>query len=111
MEFLKAAIPLLSGLVGSWIGAQFAFSKFRRERAFDRRLDWYERMTRLLHELRWTLQMTLAHYNAGQREEARRELGAAFELTDKFALVCAERELYASPKSYHELNTLIDVMN
>lgn len=42
---------LFGGTAGAWIGAQIALSRFKRERAFDRRLDWYERMIRFLLDM------------------------------------------------------------
>jgi hypothetical protein len=40
-----------SAFLGSAIGAVAALSRFKHERAFDRQLDWYERMIRALHDM------------------------------------------------------------
>jgi len=42
---------LIAAFLGSWIGAIAALSRFKRERAFDRQLDWYERMIRALNDM------------------------------------------------------------
>jgi len=42
---------LVAAFLGSAIGAIAALSRFKRERAFDRQLDWYERMIRALHDM------------------------------------------------------------
>jgi hypothetical protein len=42
---------LFGGTAGAWMGAQIALSRFKRERAFERRLDWYERMIRFLLDM------------------------------------------------------------
>src|SRR5436190_23949019 len=42
---------LVAAFLGSAIGAIAALSRFKRERAFDRQLDWYERMIRALHHM------------------------------------------------------------
>jgi hypothetical protein len=42
---------LIAAFLGSWVGAQVALSRFKKERAFDRQLDWYERMIRALHHM------------------------------------------------------------
>lgn len=42
---------LIAAFFGSWVGAQLALSRFKKERAFDRQLDWYERMIRGLHQM------------------------------------------------------------
>jgi hypothetical protein len=39
----------LMGFIGSWLGAQIALLSFKRQRAFDKQLDWYDRATRALH--------------------------------------------------------------
>ena len=49
---LYAAIAsALMGFIGSWLGAQMALSNFKRQRAFEKQLDWYERAARALHGL------------------------------------------------------------
>jgi surface antigen len=42
---------LFGGTAGAWIGAQLALNKFKRERAFDRRLDWHESMIKFLLDM------------------------------------------------------------
>lgn len=42
---------LIAAFLGSLLGAVFAFSRFKKERAFDRQLDWYERMLKAIYEL------------------------------------------------------------
>ena len=42
---------LIAAFLGSWVGAQVALLRFKKERAFDRQLDWYERMIRGLHHM------------------------------------------------------------
>jgi hypothetical protein len=51
MDFFVAAFTAVAGFVGSWIGAQLALSSFKQERAFDKRLDWYERADKAVHDL------------------------------------------------------------
>src|SRR5437667_9292797 len=52
---LKAWAPVFAALIaaflGSWAGALAALLRFKRERAFDRQLDWYERMIRSLYHM------------------------------------------------------------
>src|SRR5438067_4914721 len=48
---LAALIAAFAAFFGSWVGAQVALSRFKKERAFDRQLDWYERMIRALHHM------------------------------------------------------------
>lgn len=60
--------------VAGAIGYSFAVAKFRRERAFDRRLEWYERMLRTL--VNFSLELEVAATIAEQAA-ARAAGGAA----------------------------------
>ena len=49
---LYAAIASgLMGFFGSWLGAQIALSNFKRQRAFEKQVEWYERAARALTDL------------------------------------------------------------
>jgi hypothetical protein len=43
----------VSAWVGSKIGIRHAIEKLRKERAFDRRLSWYENCTLAIQQFRW----------------------------------------------------------
>jgi len=49
---LTMVIGLLASLLGAWLGASFALRRFKRERRFDRRLEWLERQITLFSETR-----------------------------------------------------------
>jgi hypothetical protein len=52
--FSSIISPVLSGLLGfagSLIGANFALTNFKRQRAFDKQLDWYERAAKAVYSL------------------------------------------------------------
>jgi hypothetical protein len=51
MDFTSAIGPFITAFIGSWFGALAALARFRKERAFDRQLDWYERTIRSIHAL------------------------------------------------------------
>jgi hypothetical protein len=42
---------LIAAFLGSWIGAIVALSRFKKERAFDKQLAWYERTIRAMYHL------------------------------------------------------------
>jgi hypothetical protein len=42
---------LIAAFLGSWVGAQMALTRFKKERAFEKQLAWYEQMIRALHFL------------------------------------------------------------
>jgi hypothetical protein len=52
---LQALLSATTALLGAWLGADIALSRFKRERAFDRRIDWYERVIRTLNQTTQTL--------------------------------------------------------
>jgi hypothetical protein len=39
---------LIAAFLGSWVGSLTALARFKKERAFDKRLQWYERMIDIL---------------------------------------------------------------
>jgi hypothetical protein len=86
LEIAKILIPAAAGLVGALggaaIGASLALRRFQDERAFDRRIDWYERMIRATHNLIQSL--------GSNGSDALAE-------TRQFMLTAAERDLYALP--------------
>jgi hypothetical protein len=57
-------VPIISGLfgfVGAWIGAQLALNSFRKQRAFDKQLDWYERAARAIYGLAEKIEIACTH--------------------------------------------------
>jgi hypothetical protein len=48
---------LIAAYIGSWQGAKVALSRFRHERAFDRRLAWYETVARTLAETKLSIEI------------------------------------------------------
>jgi hypothetical protein len=48
---LASLIAAFAALMGSWVGARVTLLRSMEERAFDRKLDWYERMIRVLHHM------------------------------------------------------------
>jgi hypothetical protein len=49
--YLPAVLSGILGFVGSLIGANFALRNFKRQRTFDKQLDWYERAARAVYTL------------------------------------------------------------
>ena len=50
-EIATVAAALIAAFAGSAVGAWATLQRFRRERSFDRRLDWYERAVRAIFTL------------------------------------------------------------
>jgi hypothetical protein len=57
---------LIAAFLGSWLGALVAFSRFKKERAFDRQLDWYERMLKAVHELAQRIEIAMTFQRESQ---------------------------------------------
>jgi hypothetical protein len=58
--YLSAYVAVLTGLlgfIGSWIGAQIGLTNFKRQRAFDKRLEWYERAFGAVHSMAEKIQI------------------------------------------------------
>ena len=82
---------LIAASLGSWAGAQVALSRFKRERAFDRQLDWYERMIRALHHM--ALRIDVAVTFKDDPKTSREDLNEAW---DKVQRAHVELETFAS---------------
>jgi hypothetical protein len=57
VSILVVAITGVFGFLGSWLGANLALQSFKRQRAFDKQLDWYERAARAIFLLAEKIQI------------------------------------------------------
>ena len=57
IAILIAVITAVFGFLGSWLGASFALQSFKRQRAFDKQLDWYERAAQAIFRLAEAIQV------------------------------------------------------
>lgn len=102
-----AVLPGVSALLGGAVATTLALIRQRRERAFDRRLDWYERMHRTLMESRHSV-LDAVH-------KAERDPTLIGDLQEKIteSLVKirdlrAACDVYASPPVYAAINDVFD---
>lgn len=83
--------------VAAWLSFRYALSRFQRERAFDRRLAWYEKaVTALLgayDRINWAL---AADVTQATPEVTRGAWSEAYEALYRLHSLAAESELYAS---------------
>jgi alkylation response protein AidB-like acyl-CoA dehydrogenase len=90
----------VAALVGSWVGAWAALSRFKRERGFDRRLDWYQHVARTLAEVK--LDIEVARTIQEDPSESEHSRGVAWGKVQqgylRLTLVEAEAVLYAHPE-------------
>ena len=95
---------LLASAVGAffaaWLCFRYALSRFQRERAFDRRLAWYEKAVGMLlgayDRINWALAGDLIVTSSEERQRACSE---AYEALYRLRSLAAEAELYSAPES------------
>jgi hypothetical protein len=59
-SYLSAYVAVLTGLlgfIGSWVGAQIGLANFKRQRTFDKQLEWYERAFGAIHSMAEKIQI------------------------------------------------------
>jgi hypothetical protein len=75
--YLPAVVSGILGFAGSLIGANFALRNFKRQRTFDKQLDWYERAAKAIYtfaeriEIARTFQDEPPKANEDARKEAK----------------------------------------
>lgn len=100
MDMAPVLSTIAAALVGSWAGARFALHRFVRERAFDRRLDWYEQTVKALHTLGLRAQEAAERQRAGFPEDVRKQAwDDAVKAYDALAPLLLVSELYGQSKS------------
>jgi hypothetical protein len=91
----------LGAFLAAWLGFRYALRKVQAERAFDRRLEWYENAVRRLLEtatkLHWTFAADEAKLSAVQME---RVLAESYEAVAALRALQVEAELYATNATY-----------
>jgi hypothetical protein len=108
---LSDLVPALTALVGALGGATLALSRFKSERAFDRRLQWYEDMTEHLHKLGATLERAINESEKGRVDNARASLAEVKQLYIPFAVLGGLRTVYAKQGGADAVQRLIDHIN
>jgi hypothetical protein len=100
MELIPVLSTIAAALIGAWAGARLALDRFVRERAFERRLDWYEQTVKAIHAL------GLRSYEASEREKGdspsdvrRQAWDDAVKAYDALAPLLLLSEVYGMPYS------------
>ena len=99
-QFIQLFATIIVAAIGAWFGARTALRRFERERAFDRRLEWYEQTVKAIHAL------GLRAHEAAERErhnfpiDIRNEAwNEAVKAYDNLAPLLLVSELYGLPFS------------
>jgi len=108
---LQALLSGATALVGAWLGAAIALSRFKHERAFDRRIDWYERAIRMINQTVLTLYDVEYASSRGDIAEASAALIKVNALNKQVGLLAGEAALYARQGGYDALVNAIEAYN
>lgn len=107
-EIATVTAALIAAFVGSAIGAWAALQRFRKERAFDRRLDWHERAVRAVFALAQRIEIASTFQDEKNSDPEflqkmwRKVQDAHLTVDD----VANEAGLYASTKAVNAINNI-----
>lgn len=105
------ALTTVSALLGAWAGAAIALGRFKKERAFDKRLQWYDEAVQALYRASNTLSVAvystrnLVEVNSSAINKAWDEHHLAL---DGLAILVWRGEVYATKTGLLELKTIMD---
>ena len=111
----KEAVPLIAalltgvlGFAGSWIGAQIGLLRFKRERAFDKQLDWYERAIRAMNRFGEAIEIAGTFQNERDtKPEQLAELWIGVQSAHlEFSRVAQEVALFGSPVAVTQISRI-----
>lgn len=103
----------VAALLGSWGGAEFAMRRFRRERAFDRRLVWSEQMARRLAEVKLNIEVATTLQEDATATDHERGQAWSTVNQDYLKLILDEAlaPLYARPDVVDLMRRLVEEFN
>jgi hypothetical protein len=106
---LTALASALGTLFAGGVGYGFAMSRFRKERAFERRLTWYEAAVKKLVESANDLNWALAGDMIGAKAEARTQAwSAAYNSLLRLRGLEIEAQLYATADGYEAVSAVVE---
>ena len=90
---------VVAALIGGWYGADRALSKYKEQRGFDRRIEWYEQTIKMLRRI--TVEGNSAEESARKLDRDRlfQQLDKLAEASTDFEFVLAQAGVYAGPQS------------
>ena len=103
----------VAALLGSWVGARAALARFKQERGFEQRLDWYRRMARQLAQSKLSIEVART-FEDDVDEPAEAKSNAWQRVQDDYialTLLHAEAPLYAPPSLVRDLRRLSDAFD
>jgi hypothetical protein len=105
-EIAKVVVPAVAGLIGAFGGAVMAavlaFRRFRYERAFDRRADWYERtLSALAANSAALTRVSINLVHSGGPGSEHRLVVEFLETQPALDTARKEARMYATPSAHH----------
>lgn len=101
----------LGALLAAILGVRLALRQYRDERALDRRLDWYARMSEVARILTNRSAAFEFHVRQGDAEEVSNLLPQLADLAYKFQELALFAEFYAAPDTVAVLQETITSLN
>lgn len=109
--YLSAYVAVLTGLlgfIGSWVGAQIGLINFKRQRAFDKQLDWYERAFGAIHSMAEKIQIACTSEQNNEPleklDEQWRDVQLAHRVVDRVGL---EAPLYGTDRAVAQMKKIV----
>ena len=108
---ITTILTALGALFAAWIGTMLGLRKFRKERAFDARLEWHRKLAETARILRNRTKSFVAFKNAGTPMEAVMPLMQELqELSFQFQELAEQASMYATSSTYSEIKKVLDEM-
>jgi hypothetical protein len=107
-----AVVTAVAGFIGSWIGAQLALSSFKRQRAFDKQLDWYGRADKCLQKLTEKIEIALTFQEQKGTPDAdlKRHWSAVQGAQLKLDRTASRAALFASPLAASTISSAAELV-
>lgn len=94
---------VFTGTIAAWIGARLAFNRFREERGFDRKVEWYGQVARTIQQIR-SITFEVMSTLSKMPEKRYAELSAQVAtLAREFEQLAGEKSVHASDQVAKEM--------
>jgi hypothetical protein len=100
-------VPALASLGGAWGGLWLAIGKHKKERAFERSLDWYERMFRAMESATQSIDGALQYEEHGLDALADEVWGVIEGQFETINSLAGERDMHASQAAFDAIGECI----
>lgn len=103
-SLMGGLLGLLTAVIGAVGGSLFALSRIRKERGFDRRLEWCESMMKALNAAGAAVTSATMGNDPGGREECWTH---AIRLYEELIPLCGLKEMYAPEAAIKEIQAFM----